>query len=330
MIQFLSFFLFITFSLGQSWSTNHLVNGCRVFDFQGKIVRDFPGRLCVFLSDCRFASYDNQKLTFFGTNSEKLWQIEGYFHHQLNLSPDGESILAMGSELVDLEGKQVRSDVLMVINLKGEVVHKTTALELWKQVKLKARLRNSNQEMLQLSKVENELSHFNSFYEVPLARQKSYGKYIVNSREDGVLLISSDLKKVLGFFKIPQSFDHQVHDAQILPNGHLLVFNNVNRKTSGMDFSSSILELDVKTLKKKFEISATPKSFFFSPTGSSVQKLDNDHYLISHLLMGSMIYSKIKKDFIEIILGTHLLDGVPTPTQQVKAIDLKQFLSHWK
>lgn len=62
----------------------------------------------------------------------------------------------------------------------------------------------------------------------------------------------------------------------------------------------------------------------------SVQKLDSDHFLISHVLMGTYVYSISKKKMISYTIFTNFRDNTFYPVFSVKAYDLEKFLSFWK
>ena len=153
---------------------------------------------------------------------------------------------------------------------------------------------------------------------------------MANSRDDGLFILSSDLQTVEFSTVLTQSVRHQIHDAQILENGNLLIFNNLTvGPIQELEFSS-VQEIDLASNKVLFEFTTTPKAAFYSKHGGAVQKLDEEHLLISHSLTGTFIYSKSKNTFVNVISSTHLVDGKPFPTLKVRLYDLRRFLSFWQ
>ena len=74
----------------------------------------------------------------------------------------------------------------------------------------------------------------------------------------------------------PGELDHQ-HHPSVLPNGHVLVFDNGRRRGY-----SRILEVDPSNGDIVWSYSGTPREDFFTATRGSVQQLPGDRYLIAH------------------------------------------------
>jgi hypothetical protein len=225
------------------------VNGCTIYDFDGNQKRLFPGKFCTFLSDGHFLTVDNNGISLFNQKSERKWLVPGHFHHQLNMSEDGQRILVMGSELILMSGRQIRVDKFMVIAMDGKVLHEISATELFKQAKVEPSLWKANPDAVEYLKTDLEISHANSFYEIPLEQRSSLGRYVINIRNDGIFFLDEDFKSLKEHFKLSSSFTHQVHDVQVLKNGKILLFNNLNAINKKKHLSSSVLELDAKTKK---------------------------------------------------------------------------------
>ena len=230
----------------------------------------------------------------------------------------------MSSDYFDKPTEGYRIDKFLILSKDGKVLHRQNASELLKQV---------NREGYDAL----EMTHFNSFYQIPeiTGPAPDYIKernFILNSKRVGIFIVSADLKKVLHFRRIKSSADHQVHDAQILPNGHLIYFNNTHvPDEEGKNNYSTIEELDLNSEKMVFEFKAEPKGSFYSRHCGGVQRIDEDRVLFSHMLTGTYLFSQKKKDFQSHMFQTHLGEGGRFfPSQQVKAMDLRSFLSHWK
>lgn len=328
--------LLVPVAYGQEWKSYHLVSGCSIYDFQGHLVRRFVGDYCLYLDDGRVVSRTISSLTMYDKNSSPLWTLKGFFHHQMSMTQDGEKILAIGGLSKTIKDQKAKIDRLLVISLKGEILHETTSDHLIKQVLKEYNLRKSHQEMTENLGTSQEISHFNSIYEIPKLIPKDdhpffkEGHIIVNGLHDGVFILSPDLKVLKHHSMLPLAHDHLIHDAQILPNGNMIFFNNMVKESTTNGPSSAVQEYNFSTQKVIHHISAEPSQFFFSRIAGSVQKLDEEHFLFTHYLLGTYIYSVKKKTIIHYLLQTHIIDRDLKYTQQVKAVNLTTFLTHWK
>lgn len=337
MLKLLIIILFIPFlSYGQEWKTFQLVSGCDIFDMKGQLIRRFLGDYCLFLDDGRVISRTPSALTMYDTNSAPLWSLKEFLHHHMSLSPDGQRILAIGGATRIVNKKVTKMDKVMVISLKGEILHEITSDKLMKQVLKDFVIHLTHQEMTDNLKATQELSHFNSVYEIPKlddSVKSSFlkeGSIIVNGLEDGLFILTPDLKEMKFHLMVPSAYKHRIHDAQILPNGHLIYFNNVTSDFSAFNISSAIQEYDLSSKKVVENIAAEPKQLFYSPLAGSVQKLDADHFLFTHYILGTYIYSLKEKRILTSLTQTHQIGLTHKYTQQVKALNLSKFLSHWK
>src|SRR5579885_2099173 len=108
----------------------HNVTRCEIYGMDGRKIRQFPGRSCVFFPDGRVAAYveDEHRLHDFlimydGTGAE-LWRREVTVNHQLNLDRSGSRILAIVSEPGFYGDNLIRGDDVEVIDLDGKVLHR--------------------------------------------------------------------------------------------------------------------------------------------------------------------------------------------------------------
>lgn len=307
------------------WKKLSLVNGCHVFDHQGEQKKSFPGNFCQFFDDGSFISASPHGIRLIRPGSQIKWEIKESIHHQVNLSPDQKRVLALSSNFVQQGEKWLREDKFLVLSLEGKILQQQVASAFIGVLKKK------------LPYNERELTHFNSFYEIPplstarpLPEYLKAGNYIANSYKLGTFILSPDLKKVLHHFSLPQSENHQVHDVQVMENGNILLFNNVVAGSREDNAFSAVQEYDPVTKKLVLDITATPKQMFFSRHCGGVQRLDKDLILFSHMVNGTYLYSIKRKNIIANIFKTHVLHTRFYPAQQVKAMDLKRFLEHWK
>jgi hypothetical protein len=323
-ITLISFLLIFTTNI---WAIDlketTLVNGCQLINWSGEKFKVFPGSFCQFFDDGSFLTATRESLKYLSKNSEVLWEFKANIHHQVNMSHDLQRILIMSSDFSNKDGASYRIDRLVVLSREGKVLMSESAADYMNQAG-------------QAGYSKSEMTHFNSFYEIPEVKGKvpeyiKKGNYIANSNTVGTFILSADLKKVLHFRKIHTSYNHQIHDVQILPNGRMIYFNNSHNFSSQKVYFSTIEEMDLDNSEIEFEFRADPEATFFSRHCGGVQKFDEDTLVFSHMLTGTYVYSKKKKAITHYSYQTHLHEfGRFSPSQQVKALDLRSFLAHWK
>lgn len=329
--------LCVSFAFAQDWKKLHLINGCAIFNFAGEQVRVVPGGMCQFFPDGRFVAANPTEILMYDKGQKVLWKIDGHFHHLLTLSNDKKSILALSSDVIPYEGNKIRADKLMVISLEGKILHEVNSEHLVKQVGIRIKHPLYDQPVRDQLKVTEELTHFNSFYEIPRLTTKNLpaylkeGNYVVNGRENGLFILSPDLQKVLHYSFLKQSEGHRVHDVQVLTNGNFLLLNNVIKGYSHEQPQSAIQEFDPCLKNIVSEFKASPGPMFYSFSGGSVQALNDDIWLFSSVVSGSYVYSKSRNEILYASHHTHLISGpFPWPTLQVRAEDLTLFLKNNK
>ncbi len=336
-----------TFSYSINLKDFHLINGCNVMAMNGRPIKIFPGQICIFLEDGSFISASDNHLRLINKRSEVAWEIPGHFHHQVNLSPDGKRILAISSGIVDVLQKPHRQDRLMIVDLEGKILHEQSAREILEQASQPLTVQPMSLQLQEIMKIQNELSHFNSFYEIPKLSGSGHPSYIkegniiVNGTSSGIFILSPDLKKVLHDDQPKVTYLQRLHDVQVTSNGNYLIFNNlVTTGNKPMDFEglgpgplllhSAIMELNPSSLKVVQQFEAKPKSMFYSAICGGIQELDKDTWLFSDVMTGTYIYSKKKKDLLAVIPWSHVTADKYGPAQQIKAQNLSLFLEHWK
>jgi hypothetical protein len=166
-ILFVFIFTFSHHVFAQDWPSHQIVVGCRIFDLNGAVLKVLPGDYCLFFDDGRLLSRSFNGITLYNKESQKLWHIDGYFHHQMNFNQDKTQILAIGSTLVERNKKQVKVDKLMVISFEGKILHEVTSEHLNQQAKLGENIREAGSIVVSQLNTNLELTHLNSFYELP-------------------------------------------------------------------------------------------------------------------------------------------------------------------
>lgn len=336
MIHILGLLIFLMSAGASNWKTFHLVSECRIYDLNDKLVFEYPGAMCQFLGDGSFINVTPNGLSLIDKNFHVMWHLPGHFHHQITLSEDGQRILALSSEVVTKDSIKQRIDKPMIIDLKGNVIHQVLSDDLLKQAKIDKKPLPAGAILFEQLKVEVENTHFNSFYEIPKLNGKhmpdyiKQGNFIVNGRHDGIFILSSDLKTLLHHFYLSQSIDHRVHDVQVMEDGNYLLFNNTVKTTLPMPHFSAMQEIDSNTKQVVYEFTGTPKGIFHSYVSGAVQRLDQNHYLLTHPHIGSFLFSKSENRFLYIYRSTHWVNRMNVPAHQVRAYDLADFFKNKK
>ncbi len=287
--------------------------------------------MCIFLNDGSFISATSQTLRRFGKDHEILWEVKDIFHHQLNLSPDGQRILSLSSNVVKRNGKDQRDDVFIILDLNGKVLHRESFYP--HMVEKKIRLLNWTMgKRLKDLGAQSESSHFNSIYEIPANAYEmklpwlKQGNIIVNSTSLGVFILSPDVKNVLHRKLFDSSHNHEIHDVQVNPEGEYLFFNN-RISISSNAYISAIQKYDDVKKSLTFNFQSNPPEMFYSPACGGVQEF-RDMIFFSHVTTGGYYYSKEKETIVSSIPG---LNGNPhesSPVQQLKLINANEFLKH--
>ncbi len=337
------YFVFIFFSLSvlaaekDPLSQLSFVNGCRIYDSKVKLLKNFPGERCLFLENGDFVSSTATRVSYYSKNLEVKWTFENiFFHHQMNFAHDKKHVLLIGSEVVEEKDEKVRSDLFIVLGLDGKLVKQKTFLQLIEKKNSDLARINVPDNFLKTSGSTSEVSHFNSFHEIPpldpsgqKVKRLLAARYIVNSLELGIYFLDEELKLV-SHLKYADSFQHFVHDVQVLPNGRLLLFNNNNAASSTWRRRfSSVDEFDLERNKVTFQVTAQPREFFYSRICGGVQQVTSDLLMISHNLTGVFVYSRKQKKIIFSSDQLHLgQGGALVGIQEIKAFDLTSFLRH--
>lgn len=317
-----------------------LINACRIFTLEGKHIKTYPGQICIFLDDGSFISAHEKMIRRISKDNEILWEMAGHFHHQVNLTPDKQRILALSSDATIGAVEKQRQDKFIIFSLDGKILHEQKADFLFKEANVPFKELPLPSALARQMNARNEISHFNSFYEIPALTNKSpapfikTGNIIVNSLEFGLFILSPDLSKVLHHTLFKNSLDHHVHDVQVNRNGNFIYFNNL---ASGISESEKILyrhseinEIHPLTHRIVNTFSGSPKQLFHSAICGNIQELSNDLWLFTHFLAGTFIYSKSSRKILASVSETHIEGERFMPSQQVTAQDLTKFFSFWR
>ena len=341
-IKFLFYLLFST-NFVFAEQTEHNVINCEIYDMNKQLIRRVPGKMCIFLDNGGFISAQKENLVYYDNLRNEVWSQKIYPHHQMNLSIDQNSILVLGSQTQKMKGpkktEKVRFDVLYILNLDGKILQ---TFDFYKNKNQFNKLQWLNAEKRKHSQigakelysgVDWELTHANSFYEIPEntisatlpAFQK--GNYIINDISLMlVFILSSDLKKILWQSTLLPEVWTMLHDVQVKPDSNLLVlYDNGTPERP----QTRLVEFDVLQDKIHWQFPSVLTSTFYSKKMGGVQVLKNGHFLynditdipVAHEIdrQGKMIWSLTPR--FQYASKTKM-----EPFQQIKRFDLSPFL----
>ncbi len=277
-----------------------LVTECLIYDFDGKIVRQYDGSQCVFLKDGSWVARDRKTRELFLRDAQykEKWRIRRHFHHTLMQLADGD-LLGLSSSVRKYKGKMTRFDVVVKINLEGKIIATYDFFE--KIDELKAKLRPPITDGFSMiwendfySGLHFEFSHANSAYEIPdneTAKNNpafKKGNIIVHAGGlDNFFILDKNLKAILWAGRFYPGIGRTVafnHDAQVLRNGNILLY--VNQIKDREDVFSALVEIDPRTLKTLWHYEEKPRMKFSSEVCGGVDVLHD----------GRLVYTDTTKD----------------------------------
>jgi len=143
------------------------------------------------------------------------------------------------------------------------------------------------------------------------------GDLLVSFRElDGVAIIDAKSKTVKWFRR---GYWRAQHDADFLPNGNMLVFDNIflEQEFINGEQRSRVIEFDPQSMAMVWEYTANDDESFYSSARASQQRLSNGNTLITESNSGRIIEVTLAGDIVweyynPVRLGTNsgLIPGV--------------------
>ncbi len=232
-------------------------------------------------------------------DNNKVWGLEGRFHHDFAFAPDGR-LWVLTEERGELTHKGMTlpyyDNGVAVISPDGDlerefgffeklVEHPLGQRALDALVKRRGRLRGKKREAVA------DLIHSNTadFVTVEVAGRMAEGDFITAFRElDTVAVIdheTGDIKWVWGLGELDKP-----HDPSQLPSGNLLIFDNGMRRKW-----SRVIEIDPRDDGAiKWEYKGTKEDPFHSSMRGLAQLLEDEHILVTDSQTGRVI--EIQRD----------------------------------
>ncbi|CAN5554949.1 aryl-sulfate sulfotransferase [soil metagenome] len=143
-----------------------------------------------------------------------------------------------------------------------------------------------------------DVAHINSVQYLNSNPWTAKPAYLISIRElSTILVIEEESKRIL--WKSPKGLFHFQHDAQLLEDGKLLVFDNGIRKTA---VDSRILLINTKTNQIDWQWT-DDKKMFASQIMGGVQRQPNGNFLVTNSVIGQLFEMTPDRKFVWNFIG---------------------------
>lgn len=184
------------------------------------------------------------------------------------LTPDIVAQVKGGIPGTEINGVEMWSDAVVEINPKGEVVWRWNSHEHM----------DFDIDVICPLEPRNEWAHMNTSFVCP------DGNILVSCRHtNSVFIIDKKTGDII--WRLDPEVQHQ-HDAQMLENGNIMIFDNGSCRNGIGPSRSRVIEVDPKTNKTVWQYEADPPGDFYSPVQGGCQRLPNGNTLICETTWG--------------------------------------------
>ena len=212
-----------------------------------------------------------------------------HLHHDFAFGPEGRTY-ALGHE-IRTEPREGLAPIeppffdefLVILSPDGEVLERISIFDAF----ARSRYRDALFALADLDDPKGDYLHPNAVEVVDEAIAAQVpgwqaGQILISLREmDGLALIDPIAREVVWFMR---GSWHEQHDPDLLPNGHLLLFDNQGDLAAGM--RSQILEVDQVSAAIVWRFASTDTEAFYSNRMGSQQMLANGNILVTESLRG--------------------------------------------
>jgi hypothetical protein len=238
-------------------------------------------RAYVFPNGDLLAIFEGQALIKLDRDSNVLWTVQERIHHDLEVLDDGTIVTLgrVGHVLPRLDPKRpVLEDFVLVLSPDGVVQ---------RRVSLLAAVENSDWAswFAAIDRTHGDLFHTNSLEVLDGSIADAVpaftaGRVLTSFRSfHAIAVLDLDLGQLVWAARGPWK---RQHDPGVLPNGHLLLFDNMG---AGRE-ASAVRELDPATLEQVWSYEGTDDAPFFSKFCGAAQRLPNGNTLVSDTWVG--------------------------------------------
>jgi hypothetical protein len=228
-------------------------------------------------------------LARFDPEGRLRWGVIEHLHHDFDVGPDGRTF-TLGHE-IRTEPREGLAPVeapffdefLVILSPDGDVLERISIFDAF----ARSPYRNALLELADLHNPKGDYLHPNAVELVDeriAARVPGWraGQVLVSLLEmNGLALIDPEGREIVWFMR---GAWHEQHDPDLLPDGHILLFDNQGDLAAGMH--SQILEIDPVSGSIVWRFASTDDESFYSKALGSQQVLDNGNILITESLRG--------------------------------------------
>jgi hypothetical protein len=296
-------------SPGYTLHVNHGLCSAQLMDIEGEVLHEWRDSECHFWSHARMLPNGDLLVVTAGEgargNPQRLvesrrmerrdwngalrWRSAVHAHHD-SLPLDDGSYFALTLELRDMPsieaGTPIVDNALTRVSAEGEAVESLSLTDLLLSTPAVFELRIAPSKRNKTLRWLN-LIHANSIHvmrrENLVSRSRMYalGNVLIASRRQDAIFILDWGKKELLWAWGPGELDGP-HDASVLENGNIIVFDNGRRRGW-----SRVIELDPISREIEWTYRARKKEDFYSESRGSVQRLPNGNTLIANSNSGT-------------------------------------------
>lgn len=221
-------------------------------------------------------------------DSNLLWYYPGRTHHDFDIAPDGR-IYLLTHEFVSPEhpshlADPYLEDSLVILSADGEELKKVSLIQALANSRYNPLLytvpHSSTADPLHTNAVERLGPE-----EAAALPGAEAGDVLLSFRELGAIAVL-DVEREEVVWATRGSWLRQ-HDPAVLPNGNILLFDNLGAFRPGN--ATRVLELDPRTRSIAWQYQGTAQAPLYSDIRGAVQRLDNGNTLITESSGGRLL-----------------------------------------
>ncbi len=209
-------------------------------------------------------------------DSNLLWARPGGEHHDLDVLPNGDIyVLTRVAHLVPRihESEPILEDFVSVLDRDGNEKRRVSLLEAFENSPFRHLV-------FQGKRSSGDIFHTNTIRVLDgriADRVPEFARGRVLTSMNALRVIAVvDLERERVVWAHKGDFIGGQHDPKVLPNGNVLLFDNVRGRRM-----SSVMELEPATMETLWEYRGTPQRPFVSPTCGAADRLENGNTLIT-------------------------------------------------
>ncbi|MCB9678685.1 MAG: aryl-sulfate sulfotransferase [Alphaproteobacteria bacterium] len=244
--------------------------------YQNKHGAEFWRRGFLFPNGDVLAIFEGHGLVKVDKDSNILWTWDGRVHHDLQIMEDGTlwTLARKGDVIERVNPRQpVLEDFAVHLSADGKVLEEISLLEALEASASKSMLYSKK-------KRRGDIFHTNSIVVLGPEAEKvgkpafAAGNLLVSMRTLSALMVV-DPKQKKAVWWHQGGYDKQ-HDAKILDNGHLMLFDNL-----GAGGRSAVREYDVADMTQVWSYENSEAHPFFSRFTGAAYRLENGNTLVA-------------------------------------------------